>query len=362
MINILYVVILLLSNVAHACTDIRITANDGAVVIARSMEFAIDLKSNVRSRTNNHDFNTKLQDNSKGLSWQGKYGYVYLDALGVDIAIEGMNEEGLSFEALYLPDLAQYQTQIKGKENKTLPYIYLGDWILSNFRNVSEVRAAISNINVTSIKIPQTKNNILPLHFSVHDANGDSIVIEYIAGNLHIYDNKIGIMTNDPNYDWHITNLNNYVNLKPTNPKPVVTKGMTFVATGQGGGMVGLPGDISPPSRFVKMAIFSAVVKPAIDGPQAVNLLQHMINNVDIPFGLARETGSENYTSEYTQWTVFKDLKNRVLYFHTYRNTNLRKIDISKIDFSSNKNLIMPLDSSEEIVIDVTNKFLQTRG
>lgn len=360
----LLVISALLSNQVLACTDIRVIANDGAVVIARSMEFALDLKSNLRTRVQGHEFSPTLPNGKAGLNWTGKYGYLYLDGLGVDLSIEGMNEKGLAFEALYLPNIAQYQDPVAGQENVTIPYINIGDWALSNFATVDEVRKALPNILVIPVKLAQTQNQILPLHFSFHDSAGNSLVVEYVGGKLYMYDNEVGVMTNDPTFDWHVTNLNNYVNLKPTNPKPVVIKGMTFVATGQGNGMLGLPGDISPPSRFVKMAVFLAVVKPAADGPTAVNLAQHMINNVDIPFGLAREAGNaNNYTSEYTQWTVFKDLKNKVFYYHTYDNLTLRKVEFSKLDFGAkSKPLQMPIDSTVDAVIDISDKFRHVVG
>ncbi len=349
---------LLSTTPANACTDVRVTATDGTVVIARTLEFAENLKSNLRSSVRGRNFTFMLPNGKPGLAWTAQYGYLYLDGLDVDMAAEGMNEKGLAFEALYLPDLAEYQAPVAGKENKTLSYLHIGDWALSNFSTVDEVRQQLPNIILIAEKLPQTQNMALPLHFSFHDAAGNSIVVEYVAGKLNIHDNKIGVMTNDPTYDWHVTNLNNYVNLSPTNPKPVVAKGMTFVATGQGNGMLGLPGDISPPSRFVKMAVFSAVVMPVADGPSAVNLAQHMVNNVDIPFGLAREPNGGNYTNEYTQWTVFKDLKNKVFYYHTYYNQTLRKVDMTQVDFSPKAAALkMPLESSDNVAIDVTAQF-----
>lgn len=343
---------------AFACTDFKLIATDGTVVVARTMEFALDLKSNVRTRVHDHKFVNKLPNGKDGLSWEAKYGYIYLDGLGVDMAVEGMNEKGLSFEALYLPNLAKYQDPMPGKEDITLPYVHIGDWALSNFSSVDEVKQAITGIIVIPIHLKEIKNQILPLHFSFHDSYGKSIVVEYIDGRLNVYDNPIGVMTNSPEFPWHLTNLNNYVNLRPSNPKPIVIDKLTFIATGQGSGMLGLPGDISPPSRFVKMTILSSVAKPAVDSVSAVNLAQHIINNVDIPFGLARESSTENYTSEYTQWTVFKDLSNRIFYYHTYNNQNLHKIDMRQVDFSNNaKPLSMPIDNMEDAVIDFTAKF-----
>src|SRR5687767_5573438 len=98
------------AQLAGACTDFRLTAQDGTILIARSMEFALDLKSNLRSSPRNREFKALAPSGKTGFSWKAKYGYVYLDGLNVDMATDGMNEQGLSFEALYLPGLAEYQT------------------------------------------------------------------------------------------------------------------------------------------------------------------------------------------------------------------------------------------------------------
>lgn len=354
--------VLLLNMPAFACTDVRISALDGSIIIARTMEFAVDLKSNLRTQPREHAFKPTLPNGKLGLAWTSKYGYLYLDGLNVDMASEGMNEQGLAFEALYLPNFAQYQEPVAGQEAKTLSYFHIGDWALSQFSTVAEIVAELPNIILIAEPLKETGNQVLPLHFSFHDAGGNSIVVEYIGGKLHIHDNKIGVMTNAPSFDWHVTNLNNYVNLRPTNPKPIKTKDMTFIATGQGSGMLGLPGDISPPSRFVKMAVFKVVVLPPKDAQAAVNLAQHMVNNVDIPLGLAREPAdANNYSNEYTQWTVFKDLRNKVFYYHTYANLNLRKIDMQKIDFKPKaRALKMPIEGAEDAVLDVTHKFTKT--
>ncbi len=349
-------------NLGFACTDFRLTAKDGTFLVARSMEFALDLHSNLRSSPRGRSFQTLAPDGkSNGLSWKAKYGYVFLDALNYDAAIDGMNEKGLSFEALYLPVFAQYQTVPPGQNLQALPYIQIGDWILGNFKTVDEVRTALANVYVFETKIPNFKDMVFPLHFGVTDASGQSLIIEYVSGKLHVYDNKIGVMTNSPTYDWHLTNLNNYVHLRPINPSPVMADGVQFAATGQGFGMIGLPGDISPPSRFVKMAILTNVVLPAKDAAEVLNLAQHVMNNVDIPLGLAREPESGKFTNELTQWTVFKDLTHQLFYYRTYTSITLRSVSLAKVDFSENApRLKMPIESHEHI-LDVTDQFLKSK-
>lgn len=345
-----------------ACTSFRLTAKDGTILISRSMEFGMDMKSELRTSPRDRAFTTTAPDGKPGLSWTSKYGYLFLGSLGIDSASDGMNEAGLSFEALYLPGYAKYQTVPLNQASHALPYTSIGDWILGNFKTVDGVRNAITHLFLFANKVPALGDTIFPLHFSVYDATGKGIVIEYIDGKLHIHDNKIGVMTNSPGYGWHITNLNNYTQLKPTNPNPVVEDKITFVATGQGAGMVGLPGDVTPPSRFVKMAVLLDVVTPPQTGKDALNLAQHIINNVDIPMGLVREPSNGNYTSETTQWVVFKDLTHKVLYYRTYGDLSLHAVSMSKLDFSKNATrLRMPI-ISPEYVKDMTSEFLQQKA
>lgn len=348
--------------VSNACTDFRLTATDGSILVSRSMEFAEDMHANLRTSLRGRSFATTAPDGKPGLAWTAKYGYIYLDGMNYNAAIDGMNEKGLSFEALFFPNFAQYQTVTADQDAKALPYINIGDWALSNFATVAELKAQITNVVVFAQQIAQFGTTIFPLHFSFFDASGDSLVVEYVNGQLTTFENKVGVFTNSPTFDWHVTNLNNYVNLTPINPNPVVVKGLTFVATGQGAGMLGLPGDISPPSRFIKTSVLKGVVIPAKNASDAVNLAEHIINNVDIPLGLAREPNSGNYTNEYTQWVIFKDLTNKIVYYRTYEDLSLRSVNIAGIDFSEKAtSLKMPIAGPGKIE-DMTADFIKMKA
>ena len=102
-----------------------------------------------------------------------------------------------------------------------------------------------------------------PVHVVVYDKTGASIVIEPLDGKLKVYDNPLGVITNSPTFDWHMINVRNYVALNPRNVPPVTINGTTFRNMGQGSGMLGLPGDFTPPSRFVRASVFSATAIPS---------------------------------------------------------------------------------------------------
>jgi choloylglycine hydrolase len=344
-------------NPSFSCTDFRLIAKDGTILITRSMEFAEDLKSNIRSAPRGKNFNNTAPDGKPAMSWKSKYGYVYADGLEVAMAADGLNEKGLSFEFLYLPGETKYQTVPAEKNDQAIPYFHFGDWILGNFATLEEVRSALATVYIYEQKIANLGNIILPLHAAIYDATGKGIVVEFVDGKMNIYDNKVGTLTNSPTYEWHLVNLRNYINLSPYNPKPVSLNSLTFIATGQGSGMIGLPGDTSPPSRFIKTSVLCATVTPANDALEVLNLGQHIINTVDIPRGFVRAKQNGTDLVETTQWVVFKDLTHKKLYYRTYDNLTIRSIALENINFSENApELIMPMKGGTA-VLDVSQDF-----
>ncbi len=341
----------------QACTDFRLQASDGTFLITRSMEFGQDLQSNLRSSPRDRQFVSPAPNSKSGLSWKAKYGYLYVDGFGVDASFDGMNEQGLSFEYLYLPGETQYQSVPNGKEAQALSYFMFGDWVLSNFKNIDEVKKGLAEIYVTKQLLPQLGNAVLPAHASIYDAHGKGIVVEFYNNKINVYEH-IGIMTNSPKYDWHVTNLNNYLNLSATNAHPITQDKIVYTATGQGSGAVGLPGDASPPSRFVKTAFMVHNVYPVDNASKLLNLAEHIINNVDLPAGYVRSEDNGKTASDTTQWVVFKDLSHLMFYYRTYNDMTLRSINMKKVDFSRGAiSLKMPLvmppyiqDTSEQFL------------
>jgi choloylglycine hydrolase len=222
---------------------------------------------------------------------------------------------------------------------------------------VEDVKREIRKVRVFQYTDPQTK--ISPtVHFIVYDANGGCIVIEYEDGLCNIYDNPLGIMTNSPRFPWQITNLRQYASMTSEKPEPFRISGLIFPPTGHGSGMFGLPGDLTPPSRFVRLAVLTRFSDRQPDTERTLNLAQHIINTFDIPFGIVTDTLPDKKTvlKESTQWVSFRDLTQSMFYFRTYDNQNLRKIDLNKLDFSATTVKRIPMFKTSEIVVDVTNQ------
>jgi choloylglycine hydrolase len=348
--------LLLAANVSYACTDIQIKANDGSQIIARTLEFAMPLNSEIVSVPRETSFTTKSPDGKPTMAWKTKFGYLSVNALKQMITVDGMNEQGLAFEFLYLPGNTEYQTVPEGSNAHAIPYFNLGDYVLGNFKTVDEVRNALASLYVYQEALPVANNIVFPVHAAIHDASGKGIVVEFVKGKIQV-SNYIGVMTNAPTYQWHVTHLPQFENLSPYNPNPVVVNGVGYGINGQGAGMLGLPGDVSPASRFVKMAYMLHYALPVADAASAVNLAEHIINNVDIPAGIAREKDNGQDVSDITQWSVFKDLTHQILYYHTYDDLTLRAIDMNKVDFKPNAEKLQMQMASKSHVIDMTEAF-----
>lgn len=327
------VIQLLITAETKACTDVRIIAKDGSVLTSRSMEFGAAMNSRLAIRPQGSSFQSSAPSGSVGKSWTGKYGFVYLDGLGIDCVVDGLNEAGLGFGALYLPGFAEYETISSENNNKAVSNLQLGAWVLSQFSTVDEVKASLKNISVWGEKLALFGNEFVPLHYVIHDSFGTSIVLEWVNGKLTVFDNTAGVMTNSPTYDWHMTNLRNYISLSPNNSNPVIVGGITYPANGQGSGLFGMPGDPTPPSRFIQTVVALTASVTPVNSVEALILGQKLLNRVDLPEGLARDPKTGE--SDITQWAVFRDHFGKIYYYRTYDDMTLRAVDLKTIDLTS---------------------------
>ena len=172
------------------------------------------------------------------------------------------------------------------------------------------------------------------------------VVLEVVNGIPNFYENKLGVLTNAPGFLWHMTNLNNYINVVAgTEPARQFTDKITLQSLGHGSGMLGLPGDFTSPSRFVRASFFQTTSPVWDTGFETVVQAFHILNNFDIP------VGSQHVKSEIpkglpsaTQFTAVTDQTELKLYYRTAWNSNIRCIDVMNIDFHKVKYQSHPLD------------------
>lgn len=340
---------------ARACTGIRLVAADGAVVYARTLEFAVDINSEVIMVPRGYARMGSTPDGKAGLKWKAKYASLGANGLGMPLIFDGLNEKGLAVGLFYFPTTAGYMPYSGGEAAKTIAPWEMGSWILDNFATVEEVKANAGKIVVAPV-VFKGWGFVPPVHFVVHDASGKSIVIEYVGGKLNVHENPLGVMTNSPTFDWHMTNLRNYVNFSLSNHPPVQVGPVKLVPFGQGSGMLGLPGDFTPPSRFVRAVAFSQSLLPSKTGTDAVLQAFHVLDNFDLPKGALREAEKDdhgNILADYTIWTSANDLKAKQFYFRTYQNSQIRMVDLTKMNLDA-KDISRVSMQGDEVITSLT--------
>jgi choloylglycine hydrolase len=181
-----------------------------------------------------------------------------------------------------------------------------------------------------------------PAHLILHDTSGDSAVIEWSAGEMWVQPNPIGVVTNGPYLDWHVTNLRNHLNLAGVNPKGREIDGVELDPIGQGFGMVGLPGDSSPPSRFLRAVALTSTLRPLATGAAAELAALHVLNNFDIPFGFVRGDADPSH-DDHTLWSTIADLSSRAYSVRTYDDPVPRRISLGDVDFTGSEPRTIPM-------------------
>lgn len=344
---------------ADACTGFEVRNADGTVVQGRTLEFGVEVDSAPAFVPRKYAFTGSLPDGGTGMKYTSKYACTGSICYGNLALMDGMNERGLSVGAFYFPTCAGYAALTDANKAIALSPAELPNWILTQFSTLDEVRSAIEAGSVAVVPTPVNGWGPVtpPLHYIVYDKAGKSIVIEPVGGRLLIYDNPIGVITNSPGFDWQITNLRNYINLSAGNVPPMNMEGHELLPFGQGTGMHGLPGDFTPPSRFVRAAFISVNALPAPDAAHGVYLLFHLMNNFDIPLGIARSTDSTGKLyCDYTQFTAVRDPVNLCYYFRTFKDQTIRKIDMKQLDFDSKKALTADIAGFKQSAEDITSQ------
>lgn len=328
-----------------ACTGITLCSKDGGVVVGRTVEWALSNAhlNDILVVPRNKKFRGLPQESLQCKEWTGKYGFITMTAYGQDFGPDGLNENGLYVGVYYLPNYADYAQYSVEDAKKSLSLGGLMQWVLSSFKNVDEVMENLDDIKVVQVDSKEYGGAPMPFHMKIADDSGNSKIIEIVNdGEIKVYDPFLGVITNAPTYDWHLTNLSNYLNLS-TSPSEAKTFGNFKVQNfGGGSGLIGLPGDYTSPSRFVRAAALTATCRPLKTSTDAVFESFRILDNFNIPIGaqVPADKIPEKMESV-TQITSSSDLKNRIYYFHTMGNRNIRKIELNKIDFATVKETII---------------------
>ena len=335
--------------VSNACTAVNVTAKDGAVVAGRTMEWAFDMKwrLTLNPKGTAIPMSAPASLHLPATSQSSKYAFVGISPgilQGPPAYLEGQNEVGLAISGNFLPGFTQYQT-VTPHDKKYVSILNFGGFILGMFGLVKELRNELPKYKVW-FDPSEVKGLPTPpwLHLVLTDRSGDSIVVEFVKGEMQIHDNIVGVLTNSPTYEWHTNNVRNYLSLTSTATASAHIGNVNVTELGQGGGLMGLPADYTPPSRFVRATYLKQFAYQPNNSDDAVQLVGHLLNNVDIPVGVARSTDGKQVFSDYTQWVNLKDLKNNRMKIANYANrTNFIEIDLNRV-FQSRKTITWLVD------------------
>lgn len=335
---------------AAACTGITLTAADGSVVRGRTLEFGRPLNSDVILIPRSFAFVGTTPDGKEdGLRWTAKYAAAGANGVGLPIIVDGLNEKGLSGGLFYFPGFAGYQDVAPGERSRALAPWQLLTWALTSFATVDEVRAALPSVKVGAATLPAW-GIVPPAHYFLADATGKAITVEYVAGALHVYDNPLGVITNAPTFDWHMTNLRNYITISPRSEAPVQLKSVTLDPLSTGGNLFGIPGDFSSPSRFVRATVFAHMTPQPATGDDAVTAGFHILDNFDIPKGSVPEPAGSDPPYEITEWTTMSDLKALTFFIWTYDNRAIRTLDLTQVALDGAEIVTYKLDQEQTFV------------
>ncbi|MFV0329487.1 MAG: linear amide C-N hydrolase [Dysgonomonas sp.] len=335
---------------AKSCTGITLKSKEGTIIVARTIEWGgSNLNSQYVITPRGYTNQSYIPGGIGGMTFTARYGYVGLAVEQKDFIAEGLNEEGLSAGLFYFPNYGKYENYNMAKKEKSIADLQLVSWLLGECKTVNEVKEAIKKVCVISID-PRAST----IHWRFADASGRQLVLEIINGTPIFYENTLGVLTNSPGFEWHLTNLNNYVNLFTGTASTKRLGNIELVSFGTGSGFLGMPGDITSPSRFVRAAFYQASAPQQDTSLDTVLQCFQILNNFDIPVGIEFPIGQvPSDIPSATQWTSATDMEHRIIYFRTMYNSSIRSIDLNTIDFSNIQYRVIPMDISMQQPVDV---------
>lgn len=312
------------------CTGLALETKDGLHLFGRNMDIEYSFNQSIIFIPRN--FKCVNKSNKKELIT--KYAVLGMGTIFDDYPTfaDGINEKGLGCAGLNFPVYVSYSKEdIEGKTN--IPVYNFLLWVLANFSSVEEVKEALKNANIVDIPISENIPNTT-LHWMISDITGKSIVVEQTKEKLNVFDNNIGVLTNSPTFDWHVANLNQYVGLRYNQVPEFKLGDQSLTALGQGTGLVGLPGDFTPASRFIRVAFLrDAMIKNDKDSIDLIEFF-HILNNVAMVRGSTRTVEEK---SDLTQYTSCMCLEKGIYYYNTYENNQINAIDMNKENLDGNE-------------------------
>ncbi len=255
---------------------------------------------------------------------------------------DAINEKGLGMAGLNFPDNAVY-ANLKNDKDNIASFEFI-PWVLSQCTNINEVKKLLENINIVNINFSD-KLPASPLHWIISD-NNSSITVEIVKDGLKIYDNPVGVLTNNPTFDIHMFNLNNYMNLSIESPNNNFSKQLNLTPYSRGMGALGLPGDLSSASRFVRATFTKMNSLSGNSESESISQFFHILSSVEQQRGCVH-MGKDKY--EITIYSSCCNMDKGIYYYTTYENSQITAIDMYKEDLDNTKLINYNLIKDQQI-------------
>lgn len=298
------------------------TYNAGDAYFGRTLDYEFSYGDKITITPRNYTFHFKHTNDIS--SHYAIIGMAHI-ADNYPLYYDAINEMGVGMAGLNFVGNAFYP---KLSENKTcVAQFELIPWILCQCKSVEEARKLLNGASIVCTSF----NEKLPtaqLHWIISDKNS-SIVVESTAQGLSVYENPVGVLTNNPPFPIQMFNLNNYMNLSPKQPENKFSENIDFNAYSRGMGAMGLPGDLSSASRFIRVAFVKLNSKSGKDESEAVSQFFHILGSVDQQRGCC-EVADGKY--EITIYTSCCNLDKGIYYYTTYNNHQIIAIDMHNED------------------------------
>lgn len=261
---------------------------------------------------------------------------------GYPLYYDGINEKGLGMAGLNFPGSCDFKKPVQGKDN--IASFEFVPWILGQCENADQARTLLENVNITDEHFsPQLPPN--PLHWMIAD-KGKSIVVEQTASGLHVYDDPVGVMTNNPTFDIQMNRLADYRNLTAGPGQTAFADGLDLPAYSRGMGAMGLPGDLSSASRFVKVAFTRMNSVSGSSESEAVSQFFHILGSVAQQRGACR-LGEDKY--EITIYSSCCNQDKGIYYYTTYENSRINAVDMHREDLDGQTVKAFDLNKGQDI-------------
>lgn len=263
-------------------------------------------------------------------------------AEGYPLYYDGVNEKGLGVAGLNFVGNACYHDVLPGKEN--VAQFEFIPWILGRCASVREARELLAKANVTgeafSANFPVSQ-----MHWLIADRE-EAIVVEPIKEGLMVYDNPTGVLTNNPPFPEQMFNLNNYMNLSPRPPQNCFSSRLNLCTYSRGMGAMGLPGDLSSQSRFVRVAFTRLNSCSGDSEDESISQFFHILGSVEQQKGCCQLEDGEY---EFTIYTSCCNATQGIYYYTTYDNCQISAVDMRCCNLNYNQLIRFPVIHGQQI-------------